>query len=519
MSVVLDILLNPLLIFGWGPVPRLGIAGSAIATLIAQALSFLALVLHLYRIHHFLCIRRRELRLFRRRLVARAPVGHEGHSDGAANVRGVFEHGCADLLGEPVRLRGNGGFQCGDAVVELRADAGAGDRRGRLLHGGAKRRCREAGIGWARWQRRASTFNFLIGGALIAARLSAESRRAGIVFAGERRGDRLAEHLNAIVLWSFAFFGMSMVLFGVVRATGAVMAPLIMLAISLWGVRVPFAYWMLDRWQARCHMVELSARLVDLPLDGGRLLPLRRMAQGAPGLRMRAQHRYRAFEIHGGNRDRRDAAAGRALRRVWRHGAAHRADPRPACALRASRGYPDFRAVERAAAARAARRRRDSAACAAARPPTGWRRISGAWCAACAARTVGPTWFCDGNDAARPMLRRAGIPQEFIVDVKDHPLLPESTPRSNGGGWRAIMPPAHRPAPPDERGARPDRDGLLPVGERGAAGGSRCVAAARDLYEAPLLDLIQVGNKRTMRRGLRRLAVNTSTGRTSAGRR
>ena len=39
-------------------------------------------------------------------------------------------------------------------------------------------------------------------------------------------------------------------------------------------------------------------------------------------------------------------------------------------------------------------------------------------------RGVGPTWFCDGSDAARPLLARAGIPQEFIVDVEDHPLLP-----------------------------------------------------------------------------------------------
>ncbi len=40
------------------------------------------------------------------------------------------------------------------------------------------------------------------------------------------------------------------------------------------------------------------------------------------------------------------------------------------------------------------------------------------------ARGVGPTWFCDASDAARPLLTRAGIPEEFIVDVKDHPLLP-----------------------------------------------------------------------------------------------
>jgi hypothetical protein len=39
-------------------------------------------------------------------------------------------------------------------------------------------------------------------------------------------------------------------------------------------------------------------------------------------------------------------------------------------------------------------------------------------------RGPGPTWYCDGSDAARPLLVRAGIPREFIVDVKDHPLQP-----------------------------------------------------------------------------------------------
>src|SRR5580698_1089701 len=65
MAVALDIGLNPLLIFGWGPVPRLGIAGSALATLIAQAMSFLALVWHLYRTQNSLWIGRREWSLFK----------------------------------------------------------------------------------------------------------------------------------------------------------------------------------------------------------------------------------------------------------------------------------------------------------------------------------------------------------------------------------------------------------------------------------------------------------------------
>ena len=48
LSVGLDIVLNPLLIFGAGPLPPLGIAGSALATLIAQTTSLAALVVHLY---------------------------------------------------------------------------------------------------------------------------------------------------------------------------------------------------------------------------------------------------------------------------------------------------------------------------------------------------------------------------------------------------------------------------------------------------------------------------------------
>ena len=48
MSVVLDIALNPLLIFGLGPIPRMGIGGSAAATLISQTLSLLAMLRYIY---------------------------------------------------------------------------------------------------------------------------------------------------------------------------------------------------------------------------------------------------------------------------------------------------------------------------------------------------------------------------------------------------------------------------------------------------------------------------------------
>jgi len=60
---VLDVLLNPLLIFGWG---RFRAWDSRLRDrhFDRAGASFAALVMRLYRIDHFLCIRRGELRLF-----------------------------------------------------------------------------------------------------------------------------------------------------------------------------------------------------------------------------------------------------------------------------------------------------------------------------------------------------------------------------------------------------------------------------------------------------------------------
>jgi hypothetical protein len=45
-----------------------------------------------------------------------------------------------------------------------------------------------------------------------------------------------------VVLWSFILFGFTIVVFGAVRATGAVMAPLVILFVSMWLIRLPFAW-------------------------------------------------------------------------------------------------------------------------------------------------------------------------------------------------------------------------------------------------------------------------------------
>jgi hypothetical protein len=149
------------------------------------------------------------------------------------------------------------------------------------------------------------------------------------------------------------------------------------------------------------------------------------------------------------------------------------------------------------------------------------------------ARGIGPTWFCDGGDAARPLLARAGIPEEFIVDVKDHPLLPGEHATEQWRRFAQIMPAAIIASTTATTASAPDAaareivatgiDGpdAVPRDAKLAAVTPGCYLevsdrqradleawlGARGLSTAPLI-LIQVGNKRTMRRGLRRLAAN-----------
>lgn len=137
------------------------------------------------------------------------------------------------------------------------------------------------------------------------------------------------------------------------------------------------------------------------------------------------------------------------------------------------------------------------------------------------ARGVGPTWFCDANSAANAMLWRAGITGEFIVDVKNHPLRPGEHATEQWRRLAQIMPaamispgvagtrgPVVRDADPcAEQSAAVTPGCYLEVSERQRAD-LHAWLQARGLLAAPLI-AIQVGNKRTMRSGTRRLAVNS----------
>ncbi len=128
------------------------------------------------------------------------------------------------------------------------------------------------------------------------------------------------------------------------------------------------------------------------------------------------------------------------------------------------------------------------------------------------ARDAVPTWFCDGNDAAMPILQRAGIPGELIVAAKDHGLRPGEHATEQWRRLAQILPVAIQSASLAQGSLAQIDLAAIPPGcflqvSDAQRKDLQVWLQARGLAAPPLI-LIQVGNKRTMRRGLRRLAVN-----------
>ena len=99
LAVVLDIALNPLLIAGIGPFPRLGIAGSATSTLVGQTISVVALLALLYARKHPLRLAGSDLALLKP-----DPALLQDLKDAQAKMAKLARSAGAELLGVTVLM-------------------------------------------------------------------------------------------------------------------------------------------------------------------------------------------------------------------------------------------------------------------------------------------------------------------------------------------------------------------------------------------------------------------------------
>lgn len=116
-----------------------------------------------------------------------------------------------------------------------------------------------------------------------------------------------------------------------------------------------------------------------------------------------------------------------------------------------------------------------------------------------------PTWFCDGGDSGKALLERAGIEASHIVDVNEHRLLPGEHATEQWRRLAQLRPAAFANCALPGRLTQLHGCQLVPGDAQRADLDAWLLA--RGVSEQPLV-LVQIGNKRTMRRGPRRLAVN-----------
>ena len=240
LAVGMDITLNPLLIMGVGPFPKLGIAGSAASTLISQTITLVAMIVHLYRRRSILVLRPGEfhlllpnLTMIRSLVLKGLPMGFQMMivslaavtMMGLVNRHGVqvsAAYGAAAQLWTYVQMPS---MALGAAVSSMAAqNVGAGrmDRVERTARSG----CLYAFL----FSGTPILLIYLLDPWVLRAFLSADSPSLPI-----------AVHINTMVLWGFIPFGIAFIFSGIVRATGAVWPPLFAMVISMWLVRIPLA--------------------------------------------------------------------------------------------------------------------------------------------------------------------------------------------------------------------------------------------------------------------------------------
>ena len=247
VSVGLDIALNPLLIFGPGPLPALGIRGAALAMLISQTTTLLAMIVLLYRRKHFLVIHRDELHFLKLDLAIVKVLVTRGLPMGLQML--IVSSSMLTLLGL-INSYGTDTAAAFGAAVQVWTYV----QMPVFAVGAAVTAMAAQNIGAGRWERVSQAtwtgvgLNVGMTGLLVAVVWIFNRQVLALFLPAGSAALPIAEHANMITLWSFLLFGATIVLISTVRATGAVIGPLLVIFGSLWLARIPFAYALAPRW-------------------------------------------------------------------------------------------------------------------------------------------------------------------------------------------------------------------------------------------------------------------------------
>lgn len=240
VSVLLDSGLNPVFILGLGPAPEMGIAGSAMATVIANYAALIGLLIYIYRRDLTVRLRGAELRYLRPDRALTGLILRKGLPMGlqmiVISASGLATLGLVNREGVHTTAAFGVALQLW-TYVQMPA----------MALGAAVSAMVAQNIGAGKWERVSAItrsgigYNLLITGALVVLLAVFDRAALALFLGGGSEALPIAEHIQLLATWSFLLFGVTMILFGTVRANGAVWGPMIILAIGMFPVRLGFA--------------------------------------------------------------------------------------------------------------------------------------------------------------------------------------------------------------------------------------------------------------------------------------
>ena len=241
--IALTLLLGPLLLTGsWG-LPKLGIAGLGVGSLLANGVALLLLVAYVYVQRLPIALHGDDIRHLRPDPVLASLLLRRGLP---MAMEGIVTQGAYFVLlglvngyGAATTAAYSGAAQLW-TFVQMPANAMAASMSAMVaINIGAGRWDRVEQIAW-----RGCGLSLALATAVTILMYALGDIPLRLVIPEGGPVLEAARRINFIALWGWIALSLSVGLFAVVRANGAMLAPTLLFGIAMWGFRVPFAVWL-----------------------------------------------------------------------------------------------------------------------------------------------------------------------------------------------------------------------------------------------------------------------------------
>jgi putative MATE family efflux protein len=239
-TTLLGLVLTPAFIRGWLGLPQLGVASAAVASTLSTIAGLCGILAILHRRADPLALNGAMLRELRIRPAILTAVVRIGLPTGLQfvmiSLAEIAVIGFVNHFGSTATAAYGAANQIASYVQFPALSIGIASSIFGAQSIGAKRADRLTHI-----VRTGVMLNYIISGGLIVLAYVLNDALLG-AFVKDAQALRIAHELLFLTLWSYAIFGNTTVLSGVMRSSGTVVWPTLISIFSIWGVEVPVAY-------------------------------------------------------------------------------------------------------------------------------------------------------------------------------------------------------------------------------------------------------------------------------------